>query len=127
MSPAAASTRKTGTTPSPAVSDVASASVPTVRGASTTANADIITARPLASIARSGASATATDVPIGNRLLSPIPSSDRPASAWAGPVDDHRIANPAAVTASASASSRAGSCRRASRLPRVRPASTPPK
>jgi hypothetical protein len=127
VSPNAASTRATGTTPSAAFIDVASASVPTVRGASTTANDDIITARPLASAARSGASATVTDTAIGNRLPSPIPSSDRPASAWVGPVDGHRMANPTALTASARASSRAGSCRRASRLPSERPASTPPK
>jgi hypothetical protein len=108
-------------------SDVASASVPTVTGAISPANDVIITARPLASAARSGASATATDMPIGYRLPSPIPTIDRPTSACAGPVEGQRIANPAAVTASATASSRAGSCRRASRLPSVRPASTPPK
>jgi hypothetical protein len=38
-----------------------------VTGASTTANDVIATARPLASTARPGASATVTDVPIGNR------------------------------------------------------------
>ena len=99
VSAAAASTSTTGTTPSAAFSDVASASVPTVSGASSTANDVIATARPLASAARSGASATVTDMPIGNRLPSPIPSSDRPTSACAGAVDGHRTANPAAVTA----------------------------
>jgi hypothetical protein len=65
VSPAAASTSMTGTTPSAAFSDVASASVPTVRGASSPANEVIATARPLASTASPGASATATDTPIG--------------------------------------------------------------
>src|SRR5215213_2002588 len=94
--PAAASATMTGTTPSPAFSDVASARVPTVSGASTTANELIATTRPLASADRPGASATAKDTPIGNRLPSPIPINDRPIDAGAGAVDGHRIANPAA-------------------------------
>jgi hypothetical protein len=58
----------TGTTRSPACSEVVSASVPTVRGASTTANEDIATERPLASAACPGVTATATDTATGNRL-----------------------------------------------------------
>src|SRR5215213_2440118 len=89
----------TGTTPRAIFSEVSSASVPTVRGASTTANEDIATTRPLARADCPGASATASDTPIGNKFPSPIPSSDKPASAGAGAVDGHRTANPAAVRA----------------------------
>src|SRR3954452_9932302 len=81
VSAAAASARTIGTTPSAAATDVAPASVPTVSGASRTANDVIATARPLADAARPGASATVTDMTIGNRLPSPIPSSDRQTSA----------------------------------------------
>ena len=59
--PAAASATMTGTTPSAALRDVASASVPTVSGARTTANELTATTRPLASAARSGARPTASD------------------------------------------------------------------
>src|SRR5829696_8099146 len=97
VSPTVASASMTGTIPRAAFSEVASASVPTVSGASSTANDVMSTARPLASTARSGASVTTTDIPIGNRLPSPSPTSDRPASAGAGPVDGQSTANPAAV------------------------------
>lgn len=87
----------TGTTASAAFNDVASARVPTVRGASSTANDVIVTARPLARAARPGANAIVRDRPIGNRLPSPTPSSDSPTSACAGVVAGHRTANPAPV------------------------------
>jgi hypothetical protein len=45
MSPAAASATRTGTRPSAALRDVASTGVPTVRGASTTANELIVRSR----------------------------------------------------------------------------------
>src|SRR3954452_6268060 len=121
-SPTAASTSSPGTTPRAARSEVASASVPTVTGASSTANELTITARPLASAVRSGASPTVTDSPIGNRLPRPSPTTNNPATACAGDVDGQSTANPTAVVASATASSRAGSYRRASPLPIVRPA-----
>jgi len=95
-----------------------------VRGASTTANELIATTRPLASADRPAASATASDTPIGNRLPSPIPISDRPIIAGAGAVDGHRIANPAAVIPSAIAKPRR-TVPAGSRLPSVRPTSTP--
>src|SRR5215213_10920272 len=104
----------TGTTPRAIFSEVSSASAPTVRGASTTANEDMATTRPLARADCPGASATASDTPIGNKFPSPIPSSDKPASDGTGAVDGHRTPNPAAVTPSAIASSRAGPYRRAS-------------
>ena len=74
----------TGTTPRATLSDVASASVPTVSGASTTANEDIATTRPLARADCPGASSTASDTPMGYRLPSPIPNSASPASAGTG-------------------------------------------
>ena len=83
----------TGTTPRAIFSEVTSASVPTVRGASTTANEDIATTRPLARADCLGASATASDTPIGNKFPSPIPNSNKPASAGTGPRHRrHRVA-----------------------------------
>src|SRR4051812_39946911 len=109
-SAAAATTRATGTTPSAAFRDVASARAPTASGASSTANDVRATARPLASTDRPGASATATEIAIGKRLPSPIPSSTRPTSACAGAVEVHSTANPPPATASENASRDSGRC-----------------
>ena len=59
--------------------------------------------RPLAVADRPGASPTATDTPIGNRLPMPTPSRVRPAAACTGPVDGQRSTNPSSATPRATA------------------------